>query len=244
VSADVVSRRVLAGVRPLDAVTGERLLGRVEAEAPGVRWVRNRGGDLVAVGAAGLAAHADAPGLPPAEPPLGSAVVTVTMRDPARVYLTRLVRVALPRDHAPGGADEPDSLFQPVPCPMFRGPAAPVGPNWAVLRVRVADEAGDGVLAGALLRLVRAADDVLLGGGLTDDRGEALVAAAGIPVTTWGESADDDVIVTEVAARLEVVHDPDAAVPDPGDLEDRRADLLVRSADVTLASGRHEPISL
>lgn len=239
-----VSRRILAGVRFQDAITGERLRNSFEATAPGVRWIRNRSGDMVVSRAPGLDNHADAPDAPPAIPGLGTAVFQAAVHDPLRLYLPRRLRLALPRSAAVDDAGDAESLFQPIRCLMFRAPSAPVGLNWAVLRASVANEAGDGGLAGALLRLVRILDGALLGVGLTDERGEALVAAAGIPVTTWGESEEDAVIVTEVSARVEVVHDPDAAMPDPDDLEARREDLLVRSANVTLASGRQARLSL
>jgi hypothetical protein len=241
---DQIRRRILAGVRPFDAVTRERLTGRFEITAPRVRWIRNRSGDFVVASAPGLDAHTAAPDLPPNVPPPESVEIDATVRDRDRVFLTRRLRLGVPRESALDQADEIESIFQPVPCLMFRAPHASVSPNWAVLRVRVADEAGTGLLAGALLRLVRDADDVLLGVGLTDERGEALVAASGIPVTSFSESADDAVIVFDVPARLDVVHDPDAVLPDTDDLENRSAELLVRSADVSLASGRHEQLSL
>jgi hypothetical protein len=100
------------------------------------------------------------------------------------------------------------------------------------------------VLAGALLRVVRQSNGEILGGGMTDRRGEALVAVQGIPSTTFDDSAGP-VVATEVAVRLEVVWDPDAAeLPDPDDLENRRVELMVRSATAMLAAGRVVAIAL
>jgi hypothetical protein len=121
---------------------------------------------------------------------------------------------------------------------LFPAPAAPTWPGWAVVRASVAGAVSGAGLANALVRVVRQSDGVLLGAGMTDARGEALVAVQGIPSTTFDEGAGP-VLATEIAVRLEVIRDPDApGVPDPGDLETRRADLTVRTATAMLASGR------
>ena len=89
-----------------------------------------------------------------------------------------------------------------------------------------------------MIRVIRVSDDSRIAAGLSDGRGEALVAVPGIPVTTWGEDAGP-VLTTEVEARLEVVFDPASGpVPDPDDLEARRNELRLKSSTVMLASGR------
>ena len=70
------------------------------------------------------------------------------------------------------------------------------------------------------------------------DRGEALVVIRGIPVTTW-ETGPGAVLATEIAATLEAVFDPAAPeLPDPDDLEARRATLNRATTPVMLAAGR------
>jgi hypothetical protein len=73
---------------------------------------------------------------------------------------------------------------------------------------------------------------------MSDHRGEALIAVEGIPTSSFSDD-DGPVVATEIAVRLEVVWDPAVTgLPDPDDLEARRATLLVRQTTARLASGR------
>src|SRR5207237_1781644 len=92
---------------------------------------------------------------------------------------------------------------------------------------------------GALILVVKTAGGVPLARGMTDARGEALVAVQGIPITTFAEHDSGSVLETEIAVFLELIFDPAAPVPpDPDDLENRRGDLTLRTAPATLAAGR------
>ena len=78
----------------------------------------------------------------------------------------------------------------------------------------------------------------MLARGLSDVRGEAVVAVLGIPVTTW-EVAAGPVMGTEIDVQVEVVIDPaGVAVPDPDHLEANRATLPNSQTILKLASGR------
>jgi hypothetical protein len=48
---------------------------------------------------------------------------------------------------------------------------------------------GQGI-GGVVLRVVASADQRQLAVGVSDDRGEALVAVPGVPITTWAATAD------------------------------------------------------
>jgi hypothetical protein len=230
VSPETVDRRVLAALRFRDAVTGATVAGPLDVRAPGARWIRNRRGWWVLASVPGLEAHTTAFAAPPATPKVGSVPLTVRVADPAGRYLPRVASVALPRDPDPAKAAKPESLFQPVEVDLFPSPAGPVSPNWAVLRVSAPDAPG------ALVRVVRkAAPDTVLGRGMTDARGEALVAVAGIPVTTW-EEGQGSVLATEVEARVDLLWQAGAGPPDPDALG--RIKKAVKTATVKLASGR------
>ena len=231
-----VQRRVLGAVRFTDAVTGLVIMEPLVVGAAGVRWIRNRRGCYVLAGAPGLEAHADTFAAPPAAPPVGSVQVRFTVSDPGGRYLARRGSIDLPREPDPNQAS---SLFRLVDIMLFPAPTAATWPGWAVVRASVSGAGPGTVLAGALIRVVRTSDDVRLGSGMTDARGEALVAVEGIPSTTFGEGPGP-VLATEVAVRLDVVHDPTTAgtAPDPDDLEARRGELLVRSGTATLQAGR------
>lgn len=237
---ELLDRRMLGAIRVVDAVTRLRIDADLRVSAPGVRIVRNRSGDYVMLEAAsfdGYASTFDRPAPPPA---LASVPVTVEVRDPARRYLARrtTLQLALDVDPAHAGTHDGTSVFDAVEVPLFRSPAAETLPGWAVIRATLADDDAPASRGGVLLRVVRTSDDALLGSGMTDGRGEALVAVPDIPVTTFG-SDSGPVLATSVTARVEVIADDDAgALPDPADLEARHGALLVRtSPDVTLASG-------
>lgn len=206
-----VEDRVLCALRCVDAATGAPISRALEVaglEPPLPRLLRNRSGLLVVAEWPPLAAHAASFEAPPPAPAPGSLALSLRIADPLGQYLPRLVAVALPRDPDPGVAD---SLFAPVEVPMFAAAAAPVGTNWAVLRVSLAS--GDGqALGGALLRVRRNGD--VLGRGLTDWRGEAMVPVVGVPVTTFSEG-EDVVVVSEIEVVLEAAFDPDAGTRTP-----------------------------
>jgi hypothetical protein len=107
-----------------------------------------------------------------------------------------------------------------------------------VVRASVAGATPGSTLAHALVRVVRDSDGVRIGAGMSDARGEALVAIEGIPSALLGDG-DGPVVATEIAVHLQVISDPNAGdAPDPDDLEARHADLLVRETAANVASGR------
>lgn len=239
-SAEMLDRRVLAAVRFRDAVTGGTVTAPLTLQAAGARWIRNRRGWWILSQAPGLEAHTMSFAAPPAKPAVGSAVLAVRVEDPTGRYLPRVAVLALPRDPDPLKAARPESLFQPLEVDLFPSPAAPVSPNWAVLRVSAAGP--DGPLAGALVRVVRkAAPATVLGRGMTDARGEGLIAVAGIPVTTW-EEGQGSVLATEVEARVDLFWQAGAGPPDPDALG--KIKKATRTATVKLASGRHAALAL
>jgi hypothetical protein len=253
---EAVERRVLGAVRFVDVTTGLPVADPVAVAAPGTTLWRNRRGDYVIARAPGLAAHERAFAAAPDAPALGSVAVVLTVRDPRGRYLPRRRTIALPRDPDPDHADQPGSLFRPEPVALFPAPGAPTAPAWATVRVRVTRAGSERGVRGALLlaRFARRDGTPEVARGMTDARGEGLVAVPGIPVTTFG-GGTGPVLGTEIEATLEVFVDPavdapgdpgpaPAPAPDPDDLEARRADLATASAPVGLASGRAVTVAL
>jgi hypothetical protein len=237
VTRELCERRVLGAVRFVDAATRSRILEPLRVRAAGVRFVRNQSGHYVIFAAPGLEAHARSFGAPPAEPALASVPVALEVADPAARYVTRRSVIRLPRDPDPAHSNEPGSLFGAIEVTLFPSPSARTRPGWAVVRGSVVEAGTDRPLGGALLRVVRVSDSTLLARGMSDARGEALVAVPGIPVITFGEGAA--VTETTVDVALSAVFDPAAgAVADPDDLEARRAALPTRSFNGRLSSGR------
>jgi hypothetical protein len=208
-----VETRVLGALALVDATTGTRIVdGLAVRPAGGARLRRNRSGLWVIVHVDALAAHESAFEAAPAAPAVGSVTLQVRIDDAFGRYLPRLATVALPRDPTPSDEPAAGSLFVPVPLPLYPSPAARTGPNWATLRVTAAETHSGDALGGALLSVTVGPDVVAR--GVTDWRGEALVAVPGVPVTTWSDDPGA-VVVHEVAATLELRFDSSAGTRVP-----------------------------
>jgi hypothetical protein len=265
-----IDARVLGALRCIDATTRVQVGTPLDVRIAGATVRRNRSGLYVIVRAEAplaLAAHEAAFDNAPATPSVGEVTLAVTVTDPSGRYLPRRAALALPRDPQPGNAASPESLFRAVELPLYPSAIAPTGMNWSVLRLSVHETGSLDALGGALL-LVRAGGNVLAR-ALTDWRGEALLPVPGVPVTTWSDDPDE-VVVTELAARIEWCFDPapgaagtrtptaqvragraPAVLPlvDPDELESRAAALPVATVpmatlDVALAAGRTQSFSL
>jgi hypothetical protein len=178
---------------------------------------------------------------------VGTLSVSGTVKDPARRYLPRRfeLEAALPRNPATGEPLPVNSLFRALEVLLYPSPAASVGANWALVRAAVENKDTKKELAGALIRVLRNGAEPPLARGVSDQRGEALVAVPGVPRITWQESGES-VLVSEIEATLEVVFDKDAgAVVDPDRLEKQRQTLIVtRFPPIKLAAGRPVTASL
>lgn len=251
--------RVMGALRCVDAVSGMAVGHALTVEAASARVLRNRSGLYVLTSVSGLSAHRDSFEAPPATPAIGALALTLTIRDPQERYLPRRCTLALPRQADPARADQPDSLFRPVEVALYPAPAAPTGHRWSLLRVTLSRTGTGELLGGALLSVRR--DGAVLARGLSDWRGEALVAVPGVPVTTWSDQPGA-VVVTSIDAQLDAVFDPASGtritpsrlrsatsaptVPlvDPDRLDAQRLTLPNLTQNVTLAAGATRSLSL
>ncbi|HSV70765.1 MAG TPA: hypothetical protein VLI72_11695, partial [Methylibium sp.] len=94
------------------------------------------------------------------------------------------------------------------------------------------------------VRVRRAGGGAPLGRGLSDARGEALVAAAGIEQVTVG--GGEIVVEREVDAEIELSFDAAADPNEPLDPDALalRAGVVRTTVAHTLASGRHEALAI
>lgn len=249
-------QRVLGALALVDASTGAAIDRALELRVlgPGHAVLRRNASGLVVIREwSQLAAHASAFDAPPEAPAIRPSL-RVAVRDPLGQYLPRLASITLPRDPSPEQAASADSLFQPLRVPMYPAAGAATGNNWSLLRVSLhASDNGD-ALGGALLRVRR--NGTVLARGLTDARGEGLVAVVGVPVTTFSDD-ENAVVVSEIEVELDAVFDramglrtprgvASVATPwvDPLDLE-ARADTLPRaSTSLFIAARRTQPRAL
>jgi hypothetical protein len=245
---DRIKWRILGAVELADDVTGARLRRPFTLSAAGVTTARTATGRYAVTMAPGLAAHTRAFEVPPAAPVPGAAPVTLRIDDPLGDFLPRLAVLPLPRspNAAPG---EPD-LFAPARIAMLPAPRRAAADNWAVLRLSVT-RTGGAPLQGVLVELrTTDAGATLLGRGLSDRRGEAVVAVAGLPLTRAVDDADPlaDVTTPVTQARVGLVADPDLPWPiDPDRLAANRDTLPVLSlatpVDLTAGGAEHRPVT-
>ncbi|WP_437310837.1 hypothetical protein [Sorangium sp. So ce388] len=236
-----VDSRILAALRVVDAETGSIVSRRLSVSAPGVSVTRNASWLYVITRAPGFDVYTSTFEQASAA---AAAPITLVVSDPELRYIPIRHTLSLPRSTAPDAAD---SVFRPVDVPLFPSPSAVVNTGSAIVRARITDAASGAGLAGALLRVISDGDDVLAR-GLTDTRGEGIVAVPGIRVTSWSDG-QGSVLLTEIDASIEAAYDPapngaSGAVPAPVTLEENLAGLRRSSITKKLASRREVRVSL
>ncbi len=236
-SLAMVDRRVLGAVRFVDAVTLTTIVDGLRVQSTAAVLRANRSGLWVVWRANGLEPHTTVFDQAPSAPASGSIPIAFTVDDGRNRYLPRSATVSLPRDSAPANASQPNSLFQPAGVRLYPTSVAPVWPGWALLRAHVKDATSGQPLGGALLRVLRASDNLVLARGMSDPRGEALVAVPGIPITSFS-SESGPALATELDVTIQVTAAPSTpSAPDPEVIE---ADTGLPSLSLTrkLAAGR------
>lgn len=225
-SAVVIERRVLAGIRFVDSATGAAVRLPLEVESPRLGFTRNRSG-LHAVSSLrpetanerALAAHLDAFEAPPDAPGPASVGFAATVSDPRGRYLPRRFGLSLPR-----GEDWAETLE----VALFPAPSALLAPNWSGVRASLRrQEGGASVpLAGARLTVIRDGDNTVLAHGFSDRRGEVRAVVVGVQIVDFtatpanGDDAPAGVGTRTVATRIEIRTGPgDAWPPDPEAIE-------------------------
>lgn len=239
-SVELLDRRALAALRFVHGVSGIPVTRGLNLNAAGARFIRNRNGDYVLLEASGFddyTANFDtALAFAPVE-------FALDIADPLGEFLPRRVSIALPRNADPAQAALANSIFQPQRVALYPAPAARPEHDWARLYTSVSTDTG-APAAHALIQVERTSDNALLATALTDARGEALVAIAGIPLTPWDEG-DGPVLGNDLEVRVSAFHDAAlAGLPDPDDLAARRAALTTTNAVIRVAASRAQSLAL
>jgi len=246
---DLIDHRYLGAIRFVDRVAGGAVSGMMGLSAPGVAVFRNRSGLYVIAEAPRFEKYVVAFDKPKA--PAGSPrSVMFRCSDPSGRYLPRTFPVLLPRDPDPANRASADSLFQPVRVKLYPSARADLAVNWSIIRASLARKANRRPIAGALLRVVRVSDHIVLGSGFSDEDGEAVVAIAGIPVTDFAGGdptgmATGPVVVSEVQATLEISVNPSAGWPcNCEEVEAQHAGFVRTTEPLTLRTGRTERVTV
>ena len=247
--SESIDRRYLGALKCVDRATGFLLRREIKIEPKQVRCFRNHSSIYVIEQVPGLEQYTHDFKPVPGDPATGSVAVNVQLSDPLNQYLPRRLQIDLPRDANPAHRKNNDSLFNPILVRLYASPNASLMANWSTVRVSVLRTGNNIPIPGALLRVVRSADDFVLSSGLSDQRGEALVIVPGIPITQFADEADGDddddepapVVVSDIPARIEVSLPANPVWPvDPDELEHNHSSNLKKSENLTLRTGRME----
>lgn len=218
-----IDRRILGAFRCVDSVTKSPILEPIAATSNTLLLRPNRSHVFVIFNGPGFLRHTTE-FLPSAAKWPPPAPFEVELSDPRRQYLPRRATLHVPQKLGP--ASDSASVFKAQQVTMYRSSSAPVLPNWAVVRVSVSRAGTDPPkgLPWCILRITDASDSTnVLTRGMTDRRGEALLAVTGIGVQVSGNGSGS-VVQSTVDVSVGVWFDPDVLkqpddwLPDPDTL--------------------------
>jgi hypothetical protein len=213
-----LDNRVLGAVRWVDAVSLAPIPLPLVASGKQLRFTRNLSGLTVVTHADGLEVYENTFNLDDLAPAdrltTGSVVREAQVFDPSGTYLPTKFTLPLPRNPSPEvtGPDDDrpaDSWFTPVDVALLPSPKARAAAGWAQVRVSILDAGGE-PMRNVLARIVATADNGVLGCGLSDDRGEAVVFVPSLKLFAAG-ATEEDVVTVVTEARLEIVPPTDEA---------------------------------
>jgi hypothetical protein len=236
IQIETIDRRVLGGVVFIDSLTGASITDPLTVSSSTLDLRANRSGVYVIFNAPGFSALTGA-FTPVAGNWPAAQSFEVTVRDPSLCHLPRRAQVQAPQ--ALAGASTPQTVT------VYASPSAPLAPNWGVLRLSVQGSAGTG-LPWAVVQALRA-DNTVAATGMTDARGEALLAVTGIGVQV---SANASGPVTEKSIPLTmkawfdpgVLAQPAGWIADPDSILSNPANAALKTATQTGTLGRGQTL--
>lgn len=207
-----VDRRVLGGFVFVDAITGASVVDPLAVTSTSLQLQANRSGVYAIFDAPGFSGlitqfNPAAAGWPAPQS------FEITVQDPSLRYLTRRAQVQAPQSLT--------SVFSPQKVPLYASPSAVLAPNWAVVRASVTGSDNSG-LPWAAVKVLKS-DNTSAATGMTDARGEALLAVMGLGVQV---SANASGAVTEITIPVtvqawfdpSVLQQPAGWIPNPDDI--------------------------
>jgi len=215
--------RVLGGFIFIDAITGASIVDRLAVTGTNLRLRASNNGVYAIFDAPGFSDlttqfNPTAAGWPTAQS------FEITVQDPSRRYLARRAQVQAPRSL--------DGVFTTQPISLYASPSAVLAPNWAVVRASVKGSAGIG-LPWAVLQVIRS-DNSVAATGITDARGEALLAVTGLGVqisATASGSVTERTIPVTVQAWFDpsVLQQPSGWIPNPDSILGNLSNVALRT---------------
>jgi hypothetical protein len=215
-----VDHRVLGGFQCVDAITNQSIVGPLRVSSTELSIRPNRSGVYAVWDGPNLRKYTSF--IPPAPWPAPSPF-EIAIEDPSLFYLPRRgnIQVPQPLPGTPALAAPPYTVsssqsivYGPQLVTLYRGPAACVEPNWAVVRASVVSSATPSVrLRWAVLQV--SVSGSVLATGVADQNGEALLAVPGLGLQV---SSSPGGPVTEIttAATVQAWFDPTILSQPPG----------------------------
>lgn len=208
-----VDRRVLGGFVFVDAITNNPVASSLATTSTQMQVKMNRSGIYAIFNAPGFSKLTNQFIPTPTDWPPTPPSFEVTVQDPTLRYLPRRAQVEAPQLLPTAG-----SSLNPQKIKLYPSPSATLEPNWAAVRVSVTNTAGVG-LPWALVELIKS-DSSVAAVGMTDARGEALLAVAGLGLQV-SKDASGSVTETTIPVTIQAWFDPGVLtqpvgwVPDP-----------------------------
>jgi hypothetical protein len=204
--------RVLGGFQCVDAITNGSIVDPLKVSSSQLVLRPNRSGVYAVWDGPNLRKYT---AFDPVLPWPAPTAFEIAIQDPSLRYLPRRSNIQvpqpLPTNPAPPAPPFTASTSQaisygPQLITLYRGPAAPVGPNWAVVRASVASDATPPVpLPWAVLQVLNGA--TVMATGVADSNGQALLAIQGLGLRV-SSSAGGPVTEVTTAATVQVWFDP------------------------------------
>ncbi len=221
--------RVLGGFQCVDAITNASIVDPLKVSSTQL-WLRaNHSGVYAVWDAPNLRKYTSFDPLLPWPTPTP---FEIAIEDPRLRYLPRRcsVQVPQPLPTAPTSPTAPFTVssssavsYGPQLVTLYRGPAASVAPNWAVVRASVSSNAANPVpLRWAVLQVLNGT--TVMATGMADINGQALLAVSGLGLQL-SQVASGPVTEQTTPATVQAWFDPTILSQPPGWLPDPDAIL-------------------
>lgn len=230
-----VDRRVLGGFVLVDAITNNSIPSPLTVTSTQLQLKANH---------SGVYAIFNGPGFSPLTNefiPTGTwpspQDFEITVIDPSLRYLARRAQIQAPQKLV--------GTFAPQQVSLYPSPSSTIEPNWAVVRASVTSNAG-APLPWSFVEVLLS-DNSVIATGVTDARGEALLAVMGLGIQVTSHATDP---VTEATTNVTVqawfdptvLKQPRNWVPDPDDISGNLANLALKKGSTTGALGARQTL--
>jgi hypothetical protein len=230
-----VDRRVLGGFVFVDAITGSSIASPLPVVSTQLTLKVNRSGVYAIFNGPGFNALTDEFVPSGTWPALRNFEISVS--DPSLTYLARRAQLQAPQSLT--------GAFTPQQVKLYPGPGSAPEANWAVVRASVTSSAGVG-LPWAIVQILLTGATVAAT-GMTDARGEAMLAVMGMGIQVSSKATDpvtDSTTPVTVQAWFDpsVLTQPAGWIPNPDDILSNLSNPSLKTGTQTGALGARQTL--